>query len=99
MPPSLGFPWNLSSESRLINGLLGINRAKVFLGASSLAMKGAGTGARGRGHAEAQNRSWGKLSLVSDFPQQTIVRAFCLSAASIQKQRAPGQKPIGCSGL
>jgi hypothetical protein len=30
----LGFPWILSSESRLINGLPGINRAKVFLGAS-----------------------------------------------------------------
>jgi hypothetical protein len=34
---SLGFPWILSSESRLINGLRGINRARVFLDASSLA--------------------------------------------------------------
>jgi hypothetical protein len=27
----LGFPWILSSETRLINGLRGVNRAKVFL--------------------------------------------------------------------
>jgi hypothetical protein len=26
----LGFPWILSSESRLINGLRGINRGKIF---------------------------------------------------------------------
>jgi hypothetical protein len=26
----LGFPWILSSETRLINGLCGINRAKIF---------------------------------------------------------------------
>jgi hypothetical protein len=28
----LGFPWNLSSESGLINGLRGINRQKIFSG-------------------------------------------------------------------
>jgi len=31
-------------------------------------------------------------SLASDFPQQIIVRTFCLSPASIQKQRALGSK-------
>jgi hypothetical protein len=35
---------------------------------------GAGTGACGRGHAEAQDWSWAKLTLVSDF-LQTIVLA------------------------
>jgi hypothetical protein len=76
MPPYLGFPWILSSESRLINGLPGIKRAKVFLGASSVALRGAGTGAPSRGYAEAQNCSWGKLSFVSDFTQLIVVRAF-----------------------
>jgi hypothetical protein len=32
----LGFPWILSFESRLINGLRGINGAKNFLGGLSL---------------------------------------------------------------
>jgi hypothetical protein len=31
--------------------------------------RSAGTGACGRGHAEAQDCSWGKLNLVSDFLQ------------------------------
>src|SRR6202050_1423257 len=70
----LGFPWILSSESRLINGLPGTKRAKGFLGASSVA-RGAGRRARGRGHAEAQNCSWGTLNLVSDFLQESVVRA------------------------
>jgi hypothetical protein len=94
----LGFPWILSSESRLINGLPGIKRAKVFLGASFVASRGVGTGARGRGHAEAQNCSWGKLSLVSILRNKLCRPSFCLSPASIQKQRALGQKPIGALG-
>jgi hypothetical protein len=65
----LGFPWILSSESRLINGLRGLKRAKVFLAASSVALRGARTGARSRGYAEVQNCSWGKLNLISDFTQ------------------------------
>jgi hypothetical protein len=36
----------------------------------------AGTGVCGRGHAEAQNCSWGKLNLVSAFLQLIIVRAI-----------------------
>jgi hypothetical protein len=31
MPPFLGFPWILSSESRFFNGLCGINREEFFL--------------------------------------------------------------------
>jgi hypothetical protein len=33
----LGFPWILSSESKLINGLHGINRQKFFWGPLSVA--------------------------------------------------------------
>jgi hypothetical protein len=32
----------------------------------------AGTGACGRGHAEAQDCSWGKLNLISDFLQEIV---------------------------
>jgi hypothetical protein len=34
----------------------------------------AGTGACGRGHAETQDFSWGKLTLDSDFQQEIAVR-------------------------
>jgi hypothetical protein len=69
----LGFPWILSSESRFINGLCGINAQKFFLGASSMA-RVAGTGADGQGRAEGQDCSSGKLTSVSDFPQIIVVR-------------------------
>jgi hypothetical protein len=46
----LGFPWILSSESRLINGLRGIKRGNFFVAAFS-ALKAADGG---RGHAEAR---------------------------------------------
>jgi hypothetical protein len=42
---------------------------KLFSQPFSLASKGAGTGACRRGHAEAQDCSWGKLNLISDFLQ------------------------------
>jgi hypothetical protein len=44
----LGFPWILSSETRLINGLHGINRERFFL-ALPLALEAAGTGPCGLG--------------------------------------------------
>ena len=85
----LGFPWILSSESRLFNGLRGLKRGQVyrvlFPGVSS-----AGTGACGRGHAEAQACSWGKLNLVSDFRQWFVVRAVSFRPPSIQNRLAPG---------
>ena len=59
---SLGFPWILSSESRLINGLRGINRAKFFR-RRFFRRRERRNGRRGRGHAEGQDCSWGKLSL------------------------------------
>src|ERR1700722_3888048 len=45
---------------------------KLFSRAFSLALRGAGTGTCGRGHAEAQDCSWGKLNLVSDFLQDVV---------------------------
>jgi hypothetical protein len=42
---------------------------KNFSQPSSPALRDATTGASGRGHAEGQNRSPGKLSLASDFLQ------------------------------
>jgi hypothetical protein len=49
-PLVLGFPWILASESRRFNGLRGIKRAKVFLGAPSVKF-------------EAPERASGVLSL------------------------------------
>jgi hypothetical protein len=64
----LGFPWILSSESSLFNGLRGIKREKYFSGVS-LALRGSRTGGGGQWHSEAQDCSWGELNLVSDFLQ------------------------------
>jgi hypothetical protein len=74
---SLGFPWILSSESRLINGLCRINRAEVFHAPSSLRAAPERDAAveamrKGRiGHGD-------KLISVSDFSQLNVVRAFPL---------------------
>src|SRR6476619_5097434 len=75
-PPltSLGFPWILSSESRFINGLRGINRGKFFL--ALLSWREAPE--RGRGHAEAQDCSWASLNLVSEFLQEIVLQAVPL---------------------
>jgi hypothetical protein len=64
----LGFPWILSSESRLFNELRRIFAGGIFL-ALFLAFAAPGTGASGRGHAEGQFGSWGNLNVVSDFLQ------------------------------
>jgi hypothetical protein len=69
-----GFLWILSSESRLINGLRRINRARVFRVASRVA-RGA------RGDQRVENRgsadwSWGKLNRISAFQQENAVRAL-----------------------
>jgi hypothetical protein len=52
----LGFPWILSSESRLFNGLRGLNRGKFFLSVSPLNWQH-GRGPGGLGNAEAQTCS------------------------------------------
>ncbi|MFZ0604897.1 MAG: hypothetical protein WAN05_26675, partial [Roseiarcus sp.] len=65
--PKLGFPWILSSESRLFNELHGI-LAENFFARRFLAFA-TGMGASGRGHAKGQFCSWGELNLSSDFLQ------------------------------
>jgi hypothetical protein len=65
---AIGFPWILSSESRLINGLRGKNRAAIFLGAFVLAADGAGD----RGLVEGRDCSWGNLNQFSDFLQEIV---------------------------
>jgi hypothetical protein len=53
-------------------GYAGFSRAEFF-SRLSLALRGAATGACGRGHAEAQDCSWRELNLISAFPQEIVV--------------------------
>ena len=68
----LGFPWILSSESRLFNGLCGINREEFFLPLFGVAKE----------RSERQPTIWrakgtdcsrGKLKLISAFLQEIVV--------------------------
>jgi hypothetical protein len=69
----IGFSWVLSSESGLINGLHGIKQAKVF--SAFLPWRSKRRNGRPRSwRAEAQDCSWGKLTLASDFLQEIAVR-------------------------
>jgi hypothetical protein len=64
----LEFPWILSSETRLINSLYGINRQKFFV--TLLSVAAAAPQRRSHScHADKQDRSSGKLTLISDFQQ------------------------------
>jgi hypothetical protein len=54
----LGFPWILSSESRLFNGLRGIKRERFFLGAFFVGLAAPERRAR-FWHGGAQQYSWG----------------------------------------
>ena len=76
-PMKVGFPWILSSESRLFNGLRSLKRG-IFFSALFRGVTSAGKGAGGRGHAEAQDCSWRKLNPVPDFLQEIVVRAVPL---------------------
>jgi hypothetical protein len=68
----LGFPWILSSESSLFNGLRGLKRGKFFL-ALFPGVERRDNGRQRSWSAEAQDCSWGKLNLVSDFLQEIVV--------------------------
>jgi hypothetical protein len=67
----LGFPWILSSESRLINGLHGIFADRILLALFPLRLR-RGTRAHSLGHAGAQDCSLGKLNLISDYQQELV---------------------------
>jgi hypothetical protein len=59
----------------------------------SRGVRGAGTGACGRRHAEAQDCSWGKLTLVSDFQQLIVVRAVPFRPPQSRTTRSKGELP------
>jgi hypothetical protein len=69
----LGFPWILSSESRLFNGLCGINREGFFHPLLSR-RQNPGAGKPTIWRAEKTDCSWGKLNSISDFPQMIVVQ-------------------------
>jgi hypothetical protein len=78
---SLGFPWILSSEYRLINGLRGTGEQKFFT--PLLPWRGSPeTGSDGRGRTEGQDCSSGKLTSLSDFPQLIVFEALPLGRLS-----------------
>jgi hypothetical protein len=79
----LGFPWILSSESRLINGLRWIFAEKFFLGAFLAGGVCAETRAPSFGCAKGQTCSSGELSLISDF-LQSIVGSTTASAIQVR---------------
>jgi hypothetical protein len=76
-PPMMwvGFPWILSSESSLINGLL-----EIFVGKFFVALLPRNSHRAGVNHrfckAKVQGCSWDKLSLISDFLQAIAARAL-----------------------
>ena len=51
-----------------------LEAGKLYSRAFSLAFAAPGREPVGRGHAEAQDCSWGKLNLISDFLQGIVVR-------------------------
>jgi hypothetical protein len=61
----LGFPWILSSESRLINGLRGMKREQ-FLSALSVPLAAPEGWRGGSLPAEWQDCSWDELNQISD---------------------------------
>jgi hypothetical protein len=70
----LGFPWILSTELSLFNGLREIFAERKF--SRPIARGSQRRGGRQRfSYAEARNCSWGKLSLVSGFLKAFVVKA------------------------
>jgi hypothetical protein len=84
----LGFPWILSSESRLFNELRGILQEEFFWG-FPLSSRGAGNGEPAvEAMRKRRNVHGAKLNPISDFLQSIVARAVAISAASIQTQAA-----------
>jgi hypothetical protein len=86
----LGFPWILSSESRLFNGLRGTNRERFFIAVLPRRQQRWEGILQSRG-AGAQNCSWRKLSLISDYLQEIAgsysVRCWSLADPSFRSGR------------
>jgi hypothetical protein len=89
---SLGFAWiSLDSLVRIetFQGVTRLVAGKIFL-ASCSAGKTHRNGSCGRGHAETQDCSWGKLNLISNFLQEFVVRPLPFGRQS--KSNAPEVK-------
>jgi hypothetical protein len=101
----LGFPWILSSESSLFNGLRGMKRGSFFLSTSPWrSQRRDGTG--GRGHAEAQECHGASLTLFLIFCKRLPSAPFPLgrlnpkaARLSYDFSRWSGEKePLGEDG-
>ena len=86
----LGFPWILSCEMSLFNGLRRILAEKNFSRPLAPLRAARGGSARAWGIAEGRNCSWGKPTVFSDFPQQIVAssrparwRSFALAGTVI----------------
>jgi hypothetical protein len=81
-----GFPWILSSESRLINGLHG-KKLRNFFHSPSPWLQRRREGRLALWQGQVQDRSRGKLKLFPDFLQLIVIRAVLSLAASTRKLR------------
>jgi hypothetical protein len=87
----VGFLWiSLDSLVRIetCQWVTPLGAGKLFSQPFSLAFAAPGREPGGRGHPEAQECSCRKLSLISEFLQQIVVRAVLFRPASIQNQLA-----------
>jgi hypothetical protein len=86
----LGFPWILSSESRLFNGLHGMKRGNFFLSPFSMALRGTGTGAA----VEALRKH--RIVHEASLPKFLILRNTLSSEAfPFSRLAAPHLPPLG----
>jgi hypothetical protein len=90
---SLGFPWILSFESRLFNGLRGFLREEFFLGLFRGLKRRRCRGAWVEAMRKRKNGHGVKLNPISDFLQSIVARAVAF--------RPPRSKrrTLGLSGL
>jgi hypothetical protein len=85
--PSLGFPWILSSESRLFNGLRGLKRRSFFL-ALFPSVRSRQTGACDLGMRKCRIVHGPSLTRFLIFSNMLSFLRRCLSATSMRKQLA-----------
>ena len=94
----LGFPWILSSESRLINGLHEIFSERFFLALLSSRMSRR-NGEPPIWYAKRTDCSWGKLNVISDFLQEIAARAVPACLPPSKSSARQGQDSIGSCPL
>src|ERR1700679_2477543 len=93
----VGFPWISLDSLVRIETFQWVTRHKAHKLFNSRFLPGvrsATTGARGRGHAEGQDCSRGKLNLVSVFLQKSVVRAVPLRPPEERKDEGSAHERI-----